>query len=191
MTHLTDGDLVDLLEGTLDSSRAAHARTCGACVARAEALERTRTLVARAEVPEPPPFFWSQFSARINEQIDAAPAGGSRRFLPWLAFAPLGALAIALVSFKLVAPLVLHQNDAALPAAVAVDQSLAPDVDDLDADADWAVVRAAAEGLDLEDAQSEGLAARPGTADRIAMELTQAEREELIRLVQEEIKAGA
>ena len=56
---------------------------------------------------------------------------------------------------------------------------------------DWAVVRAAAEGLNLDEAQSEGLVARPGTADRMALELTPAERAELIRLLQTEFKSGA
>jgi hypothetical protein len=68
---------------------------------------------------------------------------------------------------------------------------VAPELDDLDADPDWAIVRAAADGLDVEDAQAEGLTAKPGTVDRIAMELTEAERAELLRLIQSEIKTGA
>ena len=49
-------------------------------------------------------------------------------------------------------------------------------------------MRSAAEDIDWEDARAAGLQAQPGAADRMALELTEAERIELMRIVEREMK---
>ena len=49
-------------------------------------------------------------------------------------------------------------------------------------------MRAAAEDLDAAAAEAAGLAAGPGAVERVAAQLTDAERAELIRLIEDELK---
>ena len=192
MTHLRETELVDLLDGTLHAARVAHVDTCDACRSRADALRDTAARVEAVPAHQPSPLFWEHFSARVNERIDAAPGEGGWFVLPRLAFVALGTLAVILVGFNLLtAPAVTAPPPTTPVTAVADPPIFAPGLDELDADIDWAILRAAADGLDVEDAKAAGLATRPGTVDRFAMELTEAERAELIRLVESELKSGA
>ena len=151
--------------------------------------EKLIELMKTDEVPEPSPLFWQHFATRVNERIDAAPAERQWFLVPRFAFVALTVLAIVLVSFNVLRP---QRADPPAPVPVVADGPAAPvPADDLDADDDWAVVRAAAEDLDLEDAQAQGLVPAPGTAERMALDLTDAERAELLRLLQAEMKIGA
>jgi hypothetical protein len=149
-------------------------------------------LIKADPVPEPSPLFWDQFARQVNARIDAGPAPAA----PWFAVTRLVYGAFALVVVALVAVTVWRETDglAPVPAPAAVGEvaEFQPRAfEDLDEDADWAIVRAVADDLDLDEARGEGLGPRPGMADRMALELSDEERAELIRLVQEEIKAGA
>jgi hypothetical protein len=187
MRHLDEAEFVDLVDGTLHATRVAHAESCDACRAQANAVRATLSAVASTPAEEPSPLYWDGFAARVRERIDARASG--RWFgLPRLAFVGLGALAAILLAVNLLAP--RQVTGPGTPAAPLAATDV-PFYDDLDADREWAVVRAAADGLDLEEAEAEGLTARPGAADRLAMELTAAERAELIRLLKEEVKTGA
>ena len=188
MTHLRDAEFVDLLDGTLPPVRLAHLRGCEACQATAADTQIALATAATGDrAGDPSPLFWEQFGRRVNQAIDATPASAGWFTAPRLAFAALAMVTIALLAVTLVTSRTTSRQPNTVPATAAVVQEL----DNLDADADWAIVRAAADGLDLDDAQDAGLVARPGTADRLAMELTDAERAELIRLVQAEFKSGA
>jgi hypothetical protein len=74
------------------------------------------------------------------------------------------------------------------PATVAATMPLAVTPDDLEADRAWAVVRTAAGDLAWEDVTAAGITAHPGAAERVALELTAAERAELARLLESEMK---
>jgi hypothetical protein len=76
----------------------------------------------------------------------------------------------------------------ATPVVTTVPASDAPLADDIDQDAAWAVVRVAADDLGYEDALAEGISASPETWEGLAMELSEAERAELVRLIQGELK---
>jgi hypothetical protein len=186
MTHLRDTEFVDLLDGTLPPVRMAHLQMCEPC--RATAAE-TRDALAQAAFADhaanPSPLFWEHFGRRVNEAIDAPAAAGRWLTAPRFALATLATVAIVLLAMTL-----MTSRTPVPPAQVpATGANVA--LDNLDADADWAIVRAAADDLDLDEAQEAGLAVRPGTADRVALDLTEAERAELIRLVQAEFKSGA
>jgi hypothetical protein len=191
MTHLQETEFIDALEGTLPPARAAHLAACDACRAQADVLRTSLASVVSTEATDPSPLFWDHFATRVNERIDEAPERRGWLGIPRLAFVALGTLAVLVVGFNLLTAPGGTNVPAAPTAPIATMTDAAPEIDDLDADADWAIVRAAADGLDVEDAQAEGLIAKPGTADRMAMDLTESERAELMRLIQSEIKTGA
>ena len=188
MTHLRDAEFVDLLDGTLPPMRLAHLRSCDACRTTADDLRHT--LAATSSDPlaaEPSPVFWEHFGGRVNRAIDAPPDSVWWWSAPRLAFGALATITALLLALTVIT----SRNTTPTAQADFSAAANAQEADDLDADGDWAVVRAAADDLNLDEAQAEGLVARPGTADRMALELTQAERAELIRLLQTEFKSGA
>jgi len=188
MTHLRDAEFVDLIDGTLPPVRLAHLRSCDACRTTADELRHTLTTAASDPLAaEPSPLFWEQFGRRVNESIDAPPDRVRWWSAPRLAFGSLATVTILLLALTVITSRNTTPTPPAPPSTAATTQA----ADDLDADMDWAVVRAAAGDLNLDEAQAEGLVARPGTADRLALELTHAERAELIRLLQTEFKSGA
>lgn len=191
MTHLTGAELVDLLDGQLEPERARHAERCTPCRSQADALAAILRSTRGLDVPEPSPLFWNHLSARIAETIDASPAP-----LRWRSFLGLDAwrLGVAATALVLTAGLtwqmLLKVDDASAPRSVT-----APIATEAAADADidgfvdaWDVIEAAAADLNWEDAQSIGIASRPGSAEPMVSDLTAQERFELIRLIEEEMK---
>jgi hypothetical protein len=197
MKHLTDTELVDLIAGALESDRAAHADGCVTCRAHAEALRAVMT----DEVPEPSPLFWDHLAARVSDAVrDEAPDPEPGLWPGWLrspaiTWAMAASLAILLMvagvwRTTLHAPTHGVRAGSAPPAgpATAPDGASAAMIDDLEADEAWAVVRTAAEGLEWDDARAAGISPRPGSAERVALELTADERSELARLLATEMK---
>lgn len=196
-THLTEAELVDLLDGTLDDERRRHIDGCDQCASQAAAL------VARAEaankgdagdVPEPPPFFWTQFSARVSEAVANEAAtpriavfGWARA--PWMGAAVAAAAAVVWLFVPLAnwTPAPSTNTGIETAAAAHLDFIGADDLD-LDADEAWALVRSLAEDLDEEQMDAEGVSLGAGAAERLALQLTDAERTELARLLQEELR---
>ena len=188
MTHLRDAEFVDVIDGTLPPVRLAHLRSCDTCRTTADELRHTlATASSDRPAAEPSPLFWEHFGRSVNRSIDAPPQGFRWWSAPRLAFGALAMVTVLLLALTVITSRNTRPTPPAPPAAAASAQ----EADDLDADMDWAVVRAAADDLNLDEAQAEGLVARPGTADRMALELTHAERAELIRLLQTEFKSGA
>jgi hypothetical protein len=193
MTHLSESELIDLVEGTLAAPRAQHATACETCRMQADALRGTIEMTSAVAADMPSPLFWEHFGARVNERIDAEGSPGRWFLLPRFALVGLGTLGVLLIAFNLVvAPRDPRPAAPSTSGVVSVEDVGPPaEADDLEQDAEWAIVRAAADELDIDAARAQGLAMKPGSVDRLAMELTEAERAELIRLVQEEIKSGA
>ena len=204
--HLSDSEFADLLDGRLTRSRAGHAETCGACRAR---IDWGRAVLADASndpPAEPSPLFWDHFAARVSKAVrESAIAPREAAWLEWVrhpvsiwaAAAAVTILMIATVAWRatLHAPAVpsggVERAVAMNSAGIQDDRALASAADaddDLDADEAWAVVRTAADGLGWEEATAEGLSAHPGSAERVALELTAVERAELVRLLEGELK---
>jgi hypothetical protein len=191
MKHLTDIELVDLLDGALPPSRVGHVAHCPECSARTDAMRAAAAAAAETAADEPSPLFWDAFPARVAAAIDAAPAVAWWRRPVFAALAGVAALVVAV--FAVLA--LLREPAGTRPAPVV---SMTPDAvttpieEDVEQDAAWAVVRTAAEDLDYDDALAAGLSARPGDAERAAMELSDSERAELLRILEREMKrAGA
>lgn len=100
--HLTESELADLAEDTLNPRRAAHVETCEDCRAQGSALRVLLGDTAGVAVPEPSPLFWDHLSARVRESVAAE--SRPRRFTwewEWAGaggFLPLAAAAAVLVA---------------------------------------------------------------------------------------------
>jgi hypothetical protein len=192
MSHLTDAEIVDFLDGVLPASRAEHMDDCPRCQAQADDARAMLVAVADLDADVPSPLFWEQFSARVRDAVGAESARAERRwdailFNPALRWATAASLAVLVMLGAL-----WHATSqppptpsTPSPAALAVEP---PPVDDVDQDEAWAVVRSAARDLVWEDMASEGLAVRPGHSEQALDELSAAERAELARLLEEELK---
>ena len=195
MRHLQESEFIDLAEGRLDPARARHADGCERCRAEAAALRETLAGLAADAVPEPSPLFWDHLSARIGSALDAEPMPVPS-WTEWLRGPRAAAAAVALL---LVATLAGYAGWTWRSATIDTPAPAAPDMaaaavdvveDDLSADA-WDVIAAAADALDLEEVESVAISPRPGSAERVAMDLTAEERSELMRLIEEEMRNGS
>jgi len=193
MTHLSDTEFVDLIDGALAASRQAHLDACAACAARAGALREALGDVAAVPPAEPSPLFWEHFSARVSAAVDDDAAhpgyrGWTRLRNPAVAWAVAASMATVLMVGALWRAMTIPARPASAPI---VSQAAVPEeraADDLDADVAWAIVRSAADGLEWDDAHAAGMTARPGSAERVVQELSGEERAELARLLESEMK---
>jgi hypothetical protein len=195
--HLAGHELVDALDGTLEPRRLAHAVSCHICAAQVEELRAIAGEVAAVDVPEPPAFFWNQLSARVRAAVaeEQPPEPWSLAWRRWSR--PAVAAAAGLVFLGTIASLTglwpPSSGTSEAPPAVALQTpaDVEPEEDvfaQIDNDEAWALVRTLAEDLDDDAMEREGVSARPGAADHLASELTAAERMELARLLQEQLK---
>jgi hypothetical protein len=168
MTHLTDVELVDLLDGALAPPRARHLDGCETCRAKASAMRATLARAAEAEIPEPSPLFWEHFSARLEKGVEGVrvesvtPSGwfgwAQGASLRWAmsgrsAMSGTWALSGALLMLLLVA--VVWRVSAPRPAStvsapeatVAATGPAEPDAFDPDLDEAWALVRTVADDV--------------------------------------------
>lgn len=194
--HLAEHELIDALDGALSGDRAAHLAACATCAAQIADLRAIAARAAAVDVPEPPAFFWSQLSARVRSAV-AEEATARPRVAAWRGWwRPAAALATAAGVVVLVAALAGGWPDrgASQPApAVAlhtVDDLPVADHDGVDIDQDeaWAIVRTLAEDLDHDEMDGEGVSAGPGSIDRLTLGLSEPERIELARLLEEQLK---
>ena len=200
-THLTETEFVDLFDGTLPAARRQHLEGCDACAAQAAELVSSAGDAAQADVPEPPPFFWTQFSARVSERVANEAATPRIAALAWLRAPWMGAAAAVCVVILLTVFVARRPSETppaststAVESAVAAhpDAVAGDDMADLDSDEAWAVVRALAEDMDEHQFDDQGVSAAAGAAEHMTQQLSDAERIELARLIQEQLRlAGA
>lgn len=196
MAHLNETQLLDALDGRIDPVAAVHVASCGVCSGRVSELRSVLQTIEAADqgaVPEPSPLFWEQFPARVSRAIDAEPEPASW-FGAWRWWG--SAATAAVVILILVLPL---RREAAAPAPapgapgggasiVASMELVTITPENLDDDEAWAMVRAVAEDTDYEEVQASGLSPRAGSLERVAMELSDAERAELARLIEQDAR---
>jgi hypothetical protein len=194
MEHLSRAEFVDLIDSpaSLSPRRAQHVETCAQCREEAEMLRAMRDLAAEDEMPEPSPLFWDHFSARVTEVLRREPVPAPRArwnpvpFATWAAAAVVLLLLISTAIWRTT----LHAPAPHMPAQVTApsDPATVEPVDDVDNDEAWAVVRAATADLVWEDAHEAGLTPRPDEVENEALQLNAAERVELGRLLDEDMK---
>ncbi|HJR59492.1 MAG TPA: hypothetical protein VJ813_08845 [Vicinamibacterales bacterium] len=190
MIHLTDVQLTDAAEGRLDPEASAHLADCAVCTKSVDEMRAVLDSVASVSVPEPSPLFWEHFGMGVNAGIVQAPEP-VRSWLPPGALAWLGAAAVLLLS--VIGYYATRPSFEAAPAAPAAALGEPPALldaapDDVEADEAWALMRSLAVDLHYDDARDAGVLPGPGSVERAATELSEAERAELVRLIQDELK---
>jgi hypothetical protein len=191
MSHLTPDELIDALDAALVPARRAHLDTCERCRGEAAALRALLGDVRASQVPEPSPLFWDHFAARVRATIgteDARAADAetaTTRWFHWPVLAPFAALALLVLALIASIP-----SRSTQPSSLATIGPLPEDVV-ADSELEWAVLADLVSDLDIDSAREAGLAAGPGAADTALLQLTFAEREELMRLLKEELKVGS
>jgi hypothetical protein len=199
MTHFSPAELVDAAEGRLQAPRAAHVHECERCRKEIDALAATLQSLAVDDVPEPSPLFWDHFSIRVRDAAaQAAPAAGVEAWLDprrWLQAAVTSALLLAAVSgvwlaysARPSAPPSIGVIPAVGISEAATLSAVAPGVEPADETAAWTILTAAAADLKPEEATAVGFAVPHGTVDSAVLRLSPAERNELGRLLQNELK---
>lgn len=185
--HLNEAEFIDHLEGVLEPARAAHAASCAACSAQLRTVRAARASLDSPPVGPPSPLFWETFPDRVRRAIDEPARGGW--WAGWRRFAASACGILLLIA--LAAAFSLRERFRSAPASPVVTAVPAPETppaDDIEQDAAWAVVRIAADDLGYDDALAEGISASPEMWEGLAMELSEAERAELVRLIQGELK---
>jgi hypothetical protein len=194
MSHLSPSEFVDLSDGTLPATRAAHVNGCEACRAQADIIrDALRLTGASAPVPEPSPLFWDHLSARVREAVAEAPSR-SMFGSGWRGLQPLAAgfLVVALLFAAVVVTRDARQRSAPQTTRTSVPAAEPEHGADPSLDAshalEWAVLTAAAADLRFEEAHDAGMAVPAAAVDRAVTQLTRDELSELGRLLQSELK---
>ena len=195
MSHLSRKHLLEFIDDPhtsgLSPERKRHIEACAACQAAAADLRSIIGEVRNEPGGEPSPLFWDHLAARVADAIrdqvpEPAPSLRTWRFggqtAAWAAVAATVILGSTMVAWRAT----LHAPRR--PRHHARDGRRCGGYDDVEDDQAWKVVRAAADGLPWEDVQAAGIAARPGAAEGVVMELTAEERAELAKLLESEMK---
>ena len=204
MTHLTDVELVDLVDGTLAPARARHLDACETCRTKASAIRETLARAVEAEIPEPSPLFWDHFSARVQEGLRTESVASSGWFswaqgatVKWAMSGALLTLVLVAVVWRASAPRPASSTSGPLATASSTGPA-DPDPFDPDLDEAWALVRTVADDVARDtpasdeiawgEVATEGFGVRPGAVEHAMVALTGDERSELMRLLQAETK---
>jgi len=189
MTHLTPDEIIDAVESTLASGRRAHLDACEQCRAETASVASMLREAHAVSAAEPSPLFWDHFSDRVRTAIAAEshPSARARRWFEWPVLAPLGALALLVMALVASVPQSVgpFERAAGDPPGFATEPA-----DGVDNEERWAMMFDLVGEVDFDSVLDSGLLGRPGTAERALMQLTSTEREELLRLLREELGSG-
>lgn len=196
MTHLSNGELVDVLGPDAAPAVTAHLARCERCRQRVGELQAAMDLVSKVSAPEPAPGFWPLFTARVRRAVHEEHASHTRKRpaagLPrwrWL----LAGVSVALLAVAIVAVLHREPSEPTAPSQRAADRLLGPELDAkptdegtvlLVPDDAWARLVEAGTQVDWDAVSDAGLGLAPGSAEGAVTHLTDAERAELARLLE-------
>ena len=200
-SHLREPEYIDLLDGTLPAARRSHLDGCAACRQQAEDLRTTMARARDLDVPEPPPFYWEQLSARVRASVASQPEPGTRLWgalrltAPRIAAAAVAASLLLAVMLWRFPPAATDDSGAAArsgaSAPLAADHVFDEDVfGDIEADQNWALVRTVADDLPSDAIDAEGIDPRPGSAEALAYRMSDQERIALAQLLEDEMKGS-
>jgi hypothetical protein len=203
MGHLTSVELVDLAEGSREDRTMPHLASCDGCrrqLADLRAMISAGHLHAGGDVPEPSPLFWDHLSARVQDGVanERVPTRTSvLGFWPRAAIAAAVALVVAVVAglgSRVAAP--GTQTAVALPPPRPIEtiqngQTAPAWLDSLD-DPTLGLVADYGGTLDWDDVREQmAVPASTGSMEASVGELDAGERQELHRLLKEELARPA
>ena len=184
MKHLSTAEFVDEVEGRLPEARRTHLGACGACAAQAAVLREAIGVAQQADIPEPSPLFWEHMSGRIADAV----RGTTPEPQAWWRH-PAWAIACSVV---LVAAVLIGLRDARVPppARTASPSALAPAAASIGEDPAWNLLTDVASTMEQENPDASPVQVRPSEVDRAVTDLSAAERQELRRLLENEMKGS-
>jgi hypothetical protein len=210
MRHLTPGDFVDLAEGARDAQSVPHLAACDVCRRRLADLRAAMAGISRSEggIPEPSPLFWDHLSARVRDGVrnEDVPArtfhSGSFLTTPRLAFAAVWCVVAIAIGATFGSRLIAPQPQAPIaplttaPAGTVANVHNAPiTTPDLPGSADdpsFSLVADYGKTLDWDELREQmSVPAHTGIMDAAAGELNAEERQELHRLLTEQLTQPA
>ena len=194
--HLTPEELIDLAEGVRAEDAVPHLQSCEVCRQQIAALRTTMSAVGSSpgiDVPEPSPLFWDHLSQRVREAVAAEGMPGSRfagwrweTVVPasWRTWAMAGVAAAVLISIYVTAPRTLTPSGgrgvAGAPSAGLQPFGAADDPSLL-------LFADLTEQMDSGTITEAGWSSHVGSVDEVVASLTDGERLELQRLLEEEL----
>ena len=206
MRHLTSDEFVDLAERALDDASLPHLAECDVCRQQLADLRAIVAVGADAlrSVPEPSPLFWDHLSARVRDDVrsENLPARASWLDRGWLPLArprlAVGAVACALIvaivaafGSRVVAPgtRTAVAPPPAQPVEIAQNGQIAPpELLGSPDDPSLSLVVDYGRTLDWDELREQmAVSAHTGGMDATAGDLNGEERQELQRLLKEEL----
>jgi hypothetical protein len=191
MTHLSSTEFVDLAEGVRADASAPHLLECDRCRRELADLREMMAAAGSPAVPEPSPLFWDHLSARVQEAVRQEESVAAERparaalFNSWWIRGAAGVAVTALV----VAVAVTRGSHLGPPSALPPDvPAVITPADDtsLDLVADFGGT------LDWDDLREQmAVSTHPGVLDGGVGALDAGERQELERLLREELARPA
>jgi hypothetical protein len=192
MRHLTSEQLIDLAEGVRPTSSTPHLQSCEICRNSLAELRATLSAAASVDVPEPSPFFWDHFSARVHDAVEAERAAGTSAFgrWSWMRFSPLWAGALAAIVLAIV--IVTSGGRPGQPVSAPggpTASAVGPlgDTLSMDNDPSLSLMADLAADLDWDAASEAGLTTHVGVDNDAVTDLTDGERRVLNQLLKGEL----
>lgn len=193
--HLDEAALLDVAEGSRSDRAEAHLAECERCRLQVEDLRAAMRMTEDAPVPEPSPLFWDHLSARVREAIAEEATGEAAASSSWAArlwnwpmvTAAVAAAAIVIavgVNRRSASETNAQSAAAPAPAVVMTPGDLTPSIDN---DPSFSFLADLAGDLDWDDAVEAGLTSGADTVERVVQDMSEDERRELRRVLQEEM----
>jgi hypothetical protein len=193
MNHLTTDELVDAVDDALASDRLAHLASCAGCRDKVDQLASVLSEARIVDVAEPSPLFWDHLSKRVHQAIatEPTPTRWLPRWVQWPVLVPITAMAVLIFTLASAVPrMQLTDARTTMTRATQTTPEQGDDEAARAADADWVLISDLLGNVDFETAAEAGLVAAPGVADQAVLLLSATEQQELVRLLQQELKVG-
>jgi hypothetical protein len=191
--HLTPEELIDLAEDARADASFPHLSGCDRCRRELSDVRAAISAARGADIPEPSPLFWTQFSRRVSDAIAADPVV-ERRWFEWTrprVFIPVSAVALGAIvlAVALNAPGRISDRPSGPSAPGEAIVEPAGEAADAEDDSSLRLVAALTAGIDLSAAIDAGLASRD-SAEHAVTHLSADELRALQRLLKEELARG-
>jgi hypothetical protein len=191
--HLDEAALLDVAEG-VQSEHAAHLAGCERCRAQVEELRSAMHLSEDVIVPEPSPLFWDHLSARVAQAVAderaseaaAVSIGWAARLRSWPVVTAAAVAAAVVLAVAVNRRSASDTNAVQTPAVVATAAAhdLTPSLEN---DPSLSFIADLASDLDWDDAVEAGLTSGADAVERVVQDMSDDERRELRRVLQEEM----
>jgi len=192
--HLDEAALLDAAEGNQPEHAATHLAGCERCRAQVDELRAVMRLAEDASVPEPSPLFWDHLSARVRAAVvEPAPveaagvSGWTERLGNWRVLAALAAAAVVILAVAVNRQSVSETTAMQPPAAGTAAPPLSDLTPPLENDPSLSFIADLASDLDWDDAVEAGLTSGADAVERVVQDMSDDERRELRRVLQEEM----